>query len=974
MWHRYIIVTVVIFALVSTALGACKIPNESHAIDLAFGTLNEGNVSNSSCDHWKLSQSVVGEDDTCSSFSGYGRSRNNTYLLFEFWRNVPEAKYPRSSRLVVFMVVRGSQPTATFDNGVYSYDPPLADEPQLGDSGTLVDSAVMYSERSYQRIVVPLGAQSTNGADWYVTVANLVDPQPVQYKFRVHALTVPCSGCSPRHAPDVDRPLLNTICYCQRDWGDYNCQIRAPQLSNGDVVSALLSPGQWSYWQLSVPLPANWAETRGLYPALLVELSRSGGDRFPPGPAVGPYGGNPVLMVMPKKADEGNRVPYDRDGFADWSSFVLQQNFHYVLDRHLAEHLWDDIHTCRHPFRRCSDPYDPAAKSTALGSPGKTIPATNEFLCTCNKGYGGPMCEGTIKNLTLSTWGDSGSGYLEPGQWTFFAFYVDPGRFDNSSDDAIIQWVVRNVNGSGANEPLPYRNALLTVNKMAFPRLPQSLNGLGDLLSRGWLVRYDMLFLEGGQWKPIRVVGSLLEPGYSYVLGMYNSDYSLQAPYNYTISMYVPTQSRTWLHPYMSVVLGVSASIILCLIMTLCRRVLQRYGWGPFRPRGSMLDGGGPDGGGNLSRVQAGQLHRGVPAEIIDGFHSYKYRATSAEKAQLAKSRPEPEPQPAQPSRQPSQAALQAQLIAPGNGDARLESSRGEAAGQGAVELVRIGAPPAVAGGGGLGKPVATTSAEAAAEMAPASGSNDGSKRTSLAPFAECLSYPNNVDRRKTDQEVRATREGSSLSYGCTGSSSGRSRCSCRRLCRQRCPPQRIPGRMPSLLLAAQLLARGPSATLDSPLYHSRSGRGNGGAASAAIASAAPPEALLPTVAVGSPPLSPSSCRLAAGRQSPVSPAGGLLTRAPGPDAAEAAKPGVIADTDHIATGVVADYDDQGKLVSLDIRTASKRTPCHVFNSGAEVDGKQPLAVNWHHNTEHERLVVRLSLRDRYAVNAAFYR
>ncbi len=74
-----------------------------------------------------------------------------------------------------------------------------------------------------------------------------------------------------------------------------------------------------------------------------------------------------------------------------------------------------------------------------------------------------------------------------------------------------------------------------------------------------------------------------------------------QGPFNYTLSMYVPRYSRTWLHPYMSVVLGITASVILCLLMTLCRRIMQRYGWVPFRPR----PGDGPDGqDGNVSRVQ----------------------------------------------------------------------------------------------------------------------------------------------------------------------------------------------------------------------------------------------------------------------------------------------------------------------------------------------------------------------------------
>ncbi|EFJ44283.1 hypothetical protein VOLCADRAFT_95549 [Volvox carteri f. nagariensis] len=41
-----------------------------------------------------------------------------------------------------------------------------------------------------------------------------------------------------------------------------------------------------------------------------------------------------------------------------------------------------------------------------------------------------------------------------------------------------------------------------------------------------------------------------------------------------------------------------------------------------------------------------------------------------------------------------------------------------------------------------------------------------------------------------------------------------------------------------------------------------------------------------------------------------------------------------------------------------------RKTSCHFFNTGAEVDGKLPLAINWHYNTEYQQLVVLLSLQD----------
>ena len=127
-------------------------------------------------------------------------------------------------------------------------------------------------------------------------------------------------------------------------------------------------------------------------------------------------------------------------------------------------------------------------------------------------------------------------------------------------------------------------------------------------------------------------------------------------PHTHTLSLtltqvYVPAANRTWLHPYMSVVLGVTASIILCLLMTLCRRLVQRFGWGPFRARGGPGDpaGGGPGGpGGPGGRVAAAHMaprQQGVPGHIIDGFHSYQYTASKAEREHLARNQREHEQQ-----------------------------------------------------------------------------------------------------------------------------------------------------------------------------------------------------------------------------------------------------------------------------------------------------------------------------------------
>ena len=69
------------------------------------------------------------------------------------------------------------------------------------------------------------------------------------------------------------------------------------------------------------------------------------------------------------------------------------------------------------------------------------------------------------------------------------------------------------------------------------------------------------------------------------MLGVYNSDYQVALNFTYQLSIYVPSEVTSWLHPYMSVVLGITSSIILCLFLTLCRKVVQHHGLGPWRSR-----------------------------------------------------------------------------------------------------------------------------------------------------------------------------------------------------------------------------------------------------------------------------------------------------------------------------------------------------------------------------------------------------
>ncbi|GLI65139.1 hypothetical protein VaNZ11_008597 [Volvox africanus] len=687
------------------------IPAHGTCLDARSETIY-GNMtfSNAMCGYWTLSQSDINNRDSCPLESG------GVYLLFEFWRLENNSTAPRSPGTVHFLVARGRQPKVSRIGDKLSFNPEQAN-PLDGQNGTWRDAVGVANGRPHQRILVPINASTNNGLDWYVTVANLGNSSS-SYGFRVNCIVVnsskpaPCPRPGPNQEPcggstrgtcvsppqGVARPELNQVCNCTLPWGDVDCQTLAPSLSNGTVTSTILAPDQWAYWQFTVPMPSsNGENTPDTEPVVLVEMSRGGGGIAANGTmgtgAAGPSsGGDPILLVMPKMANESYRVPYINDilSYGDVTSARLQQNFHFMILRDLQYYTalyssadnvtrtlsfyvavynygnssrlpvglrnqmanvtlrvrWRTIGTSPDPLcpnecygrGNCSDPSLLYAIDSQPWPPGANFPPTKDFDCKCQQGYGGPMCEGTIKNLIISTSGDKASGPLMPGQWAFSVVTIDPRRFDVNSDILRVEWTVQD---SSKADPWAYYNALLTANYEAFPRVP--LSGSDEIFTRGLVCSYDKMFtmVVPPKWHPIQIVG--LESGASYVLGLYNSDYVREGTYNYTLKVIIPTQGRTWLQPYMSVVLGVSASLILCLLMTLCRRILQRYGWGPFRQRATDA-GDPPGGGGNMFAQQGGQTQprqRGVPANIIDTFHSYEYQATRAEKVQLAKSRPE---------------------------------------------------------------------------------------------------------------------------------------------------------------------------------------------------------------------------------------------------------------------------------------------------------------------------------------------
>lgn len=73
--------------------------------------------------------------------------------------------------------------------------------------------------------------------------------------------------------------------------------------------------------------------------------------------------------------------------------------------------------------------------------------------------------------------------------------------------------------------------------------------------------------------------------------------------------------------PYMSIVLGVTVSLFLCLFMSICKRLIQRHGlFGHHLPEQSA----------QFANVGVRQEPwRGVRRDIVESFPSYEYVVSS---------------------------------------------------------------------------------------------------------------------------------------------------------------------------------------------------------------------------------------------------------------------------------------------------------------------------------------------------------
>jgi hypothetical protein len=66
--------------------------------------------------------------------------------------------------------------------------------------------------------------------------------------------------------------------------------------------------------------------------------------------------------------------------------------------------------------------------------------------------YGGLVCEGALRALPVSSYGHREAGVVQPGEWTYFIFQIDPRRFNfrcGACTCVASSWVHDSLQGNG---------------------------------------------------------------------------------------------------------------------------------------------------------------------------------------------------------------------------------------------------------------------------------------------------------------------------------------------------------------------------------------------------------------------------------------------------------------------------------------------------------------------------------------------
>mmetsp|Transcript_27371 Transcript_27371/g.37752 ORF Transcript_27371/g.37752 Transcript_27371/m.37752 type:complete len:617 (+) Transcript_27371:3-1853(+) len=338
----------------------------------------------------------------------------------------------------------------------------------------------------------------------------------------------------------------SAVCRCQSSWGDIGCNQFLKYLPFGvSSVTESLTIHGWAYYEINVERKVS---------ALLVELRR--------------YSGDPVLFVKPKYqgyVPGGVPTISDFEQFADVEGFRSRLNYHFRLllnvepgvyyvavfnnDAYLKDTSSYNIQALIPPLYPTGIQICPNNCSWPQGSCWQTEIRTQENMCACESGFAGYTCEGPLVPLRLGT---TYQGELSPGRWMFFQFSLTSKKPEDTSVKKGLSVSLYKIGGFPD----------LVIKKSSYPRLMES----------------DFKFKTGKEYESeshFRIKSSELSPG-EYFVGIYNTDYDVHSLCEFRLHIVFTDEDSFMFNPTMSIVLGVLCTMFLCLMLSLCKKVVYR--------------------------------------------------------------------------------------------------------------------------------------------------------------------------------------------------------------------------------------------------------------------------------------------------------------------------------------------------------------------------------------------------------------
>ena len=220
-----------------------------------------------------------------------------------------------------------------------------------------------------------------------------------------------------------------------------------------------------------------------------------------------------------------------------------------------------------------------AADTTPSGS----MSASREGVCECKPGYGGDMCEGLM--ISSSVDGGTAAGILNPGGWAYVKFDVDAAAA-----------------GKG-----------LTIkfwHEGGHPVVLMKKDGWPSLLDNHYVLSTTE---ELGTEATFSISPGDLKGAGSYVLGVFNMQYYRDSTCNWHVTLNSEYKDDDMMPPsFMSVVLVIIMAMFMCLLLSVCKWMMQGH---VLRRRRRHEE--------NLVWNQAGgnrAAHPGCPRAIIDAI------------------------------------------------------------------------------------------------------------------------------------------------------------------------------------------------------------------------------------------------------------------------------------------------------------------------------------------------------------------